>query len=216
MVDRSQVEIVGVVANVRSISLREPVSPTVFVPFRLNDVPWIEMNIRSNVGEAAVKEAVLAAVTQFAPGASVEFRSIETGIRFAAARDRVVSWLAGGFAALALLLSALGLYGVMSHQVIQRRQEFGVRMAIGAAPASVTSLILRQASIIVSVGLVAGLIGALASGRLIAALLFDVTPTDPASIAAAAIFLSVVTIVAGLVPARRAAHIDPMTALREE
>lgn len=215
-VDRSQVEIVGVVADARSISLRDPVMPTVFAPFRMNDVPWIEINIRSGVGEAAVKESVLAAVKQFAPGAGVEFRSIETGIRFAAARDRVVSWLAGGFAVLALLLSAIGLYGVMSHQVIRRRQEFGVRIAVGAAPGAVTRLIMGQASLIIGIGLIGGLAGALLSGRLIAALLYNVAPNDPMTIAAAAGFLSVVTILAGLIPARRASRTDPMTALRED
>jgi ABC-type antimicrobial peptide transport system permease subunit len=128
----------------------------------------------------------------------------------------VIAWLAGGFAALALLLSAIGLYGVMSHQVIRRRQEFGVRMAIGAAPSSVMRMIVRQSAIVIGIGLMVGLAGALASGRLIAALLYGVTPTDPVSIAAAAVFLSVITTVAGLIPARRAAHVDPMIALRED
>lgn len=151
-----------------------------------------------------------------APGARVEFRTVGEGIQNASSRDRVVAWLAGGFAALALLLSAIGLYGVMSHQVIRRRQEFGVRVAIGAAPASVTSLILRQAAWIIGLGVLTGLAGAVASSRVIAALLFDVAPMDLASIAFAAVFLGSVTIVAGLIPARRAARIDPMTALREE
>ena len=118
-----------------------------FVPLLPEDEPWIEINIRSQMPEAQVRAAVLGIMSELAPGASVEFRSIETGFRYAAARDRVIAWLAGGFAALALLLSAIGLYGVMSHQVIRRRQEFGVRVAIGAAPASVMALILRQAGV---------------------------------------------------------------------
>ena len=187
-----------------------------FVPLLPEDEPWIEINIRSQIPETQVHAAVLGIMSELAPGASVEFRSIETGFRYAAARDRVIAWLAGSFAALALLLSAIGLYGVMSHQVIRRRQEFGVRVAIGAAPGSVTALILKQAAWIIGIGVAAGLAGALASGRLIAALLFDVTPTDPASIAIAAVFLSAVTVLAGLIPARRAARVDPMVALREE
>jgi ABC-type antimicrobial peptide transport system permease subunit len=159
---------------------------------------------------------VLGIVSELAPGVGVEFRSVETGFRYASARDRVIASLAGSFAALALLLSAIGLYGVMSHQVIRRRQEFGVRVAIGAAPASVMALILKQAAWIIGIGVAVGLAGALASGRMIAALLFDVAPNDPASIAIAAAFLSVVTVLAGLIPARRAARVDPMVALREE
>lgn len=100
--------------------------------------------------------------------------------------------------------------------MIRRRQEFGVRVAIGAAPGSVTALILKQAGWIIGIGLVAGLAAALASGRLIAALLFNVSPADPASIAIAAAFLALVTVLAGLIPARRAARVDPMVALREE
>ncbi|MBY0495525.1 MAG: ABC transporter permease [Cyanobacteria bacterium] len=210
------VEIVGIVANSRHTSLRNAVEPTVLVPMLPEDEPWIELDIRSEIPERQVHAAVLDIVSALAPGASVEFRSIETGFRYAAARDRVMAWLAGGFAALALLLSAIGLYGVMSHQVLRRRQEFGVRVALGAAPGSVTALILKQAGWIIGIGLIVGLIGALASGRLIAALLFEMTPSDPVSIAIAAAFLAGVTVLAGLIPARRAARVDPMVALREE
>ncbi len=216
MAGRTQIEIVGVVGDARSVSLRDPVAPGIFVPFRLNDEPWIEINIRSRTGEAAIKAAVLQAFSQIAPGAGVEFRTIETGIRYAAARDRVVAWLAGGFAIVALLLSAIGLYGVMSHQVIRRRQEFGVRIAIGATPSSVMAMIVRQASIVIGIGLVIGVMGALMSGRLLAALLYDVTPTDPFVIAGAALFLAATTVAAGLIPAMRAARVDPMIVLREE
>ena len=214
--NHARVEVVGVVADARHTSLRNAIEPTVFVPMLPEDEPWIEIDIRSELPERQVQAAVLGIVAEIAPGASVEFRSIESGFRYAASRDRVIAALAGGFAALALLLSAIGLYGVMSHYAIRRRQEFGVRIAVGAAPSSVTRLILTQAALIIGIGVAIGIAAALASGRVIAALLFDVQPADPGSIAAAAIFLSVVTVVAGLIPARRAARVDPMVALRED
>ena len=213
---RPQVDVVGVVADSRHTSLREPVAPAIFLPLIPEDEPWIEINVRSQLPDVQVHAAVLDAMSQLAPGASVEFRSIEEGFRQAGGRDRVIAWLAGGFAALALLLSAIGLYGVMSNQVIRRRQEFGVRVAIGAAPGSVTALILRQAAWIIGIGVAVGLAGALASGRLIVALLYDVKPNDPATIALAIVFLAGVTILAGLIPALRASRVDPMVALREE
>jgi ABC-type antimicrobial peptide transport system permease subunit len=128
----------------------------------------------------------------------------------------VIAALATGLAVLALLLAAIGLYGVMSHQVIRRRQEFGIRVAVGAAPRSVTNLILARATSMIAIGVGTGIAASLASGRVIAALLFDVTPADPLTIAAVTLLLSAVSIAAALIPARRAARIDPMTALREE
>ena len=211
-----RVDIVGVVANSHHTSLRDAVEATVFVPMLPEDEPWIEIDIRSDAPANQIHAAVLGIVSELAPGVSVEFRSIETGFRYAAARDRVIAWLAAGFAALALLLSAIGLYGLMSHQVLRRRQEFGVRVAIGAAPGSVMALILKQAGWIIGAGLLAGLAVVIASGRVIAALLFEITPTDSASIALAAAFLAGVTTLAGVIPARRAARTDPMIALREE
>jgi putative ABC transport system permease protein len=213
---KRQVEVIGVAGNTRQTSLRDNAEPTLYVPFFPDDEAWLEIDIRSTLPEPQVRAAVLAILQDVAPDASVEFRSIETGVRYTAARDRVVASLAGGFGVLALLLAAIGLYGVITQQVIQRRQEFGVRVAIGAAPASVTRMILRQACLIIAAGLIVGLASALASSRLITALLFEVSPSDPLSIAAAAIFLSVVTLLAAWIPARHASRIDPMTALREE
>jgi putative ABC transport system permease protein len=216
MRNHHQVEIVGVVANSRHTSLRDAVAPAIFVPALPEDEPWIEINVRSQLAAPQVQAAVLAIMSELISDASVEFRSIEAGVRNAAARDRVIAWLAAGFAILAVLLSAIGLYGVMSYQVIRRRQEFGVRVAVGAAPASVTRLILGQSGAIIIAGLLVGALGAVASGRLIGALLYGVSASDPISIASAVTVLSLVTLLAGWIPARRAARIDPMVALREE
>jgi predicted permease len=211
-----RVEIVGVAADARHTSLRDAIAPTVFVPMLPEDEPWIEIDIRSDLPEQDVRRATLDIVAELAPGVSVEFRSIDTGFQYAAARDRVIAALATGLAVLALLLAAIGLYGVMSHQVIRRRQEFGIRVAVGAAPRSVTNLILARATSMIAIGVGTGIAASLASGRVIAALLFDVTPADPLTIAAVTLLLSAVSIAAALIPARRAARIDPMTALREE
>ena len=213
---RPYAEVVGVVTDTRHTSLREPVAPSIYLPFIPEDEPWIEINIRSQIQDAQVRAAVLDIMSEVAPGASVEFRSIDTGFRSAASRDRVVAWLAGGFAVLALLLSAIGLYGVMSYHASRRRQEFGVRIAIGAAPASVASLILRQTALIVIAGIGMGLVVAMAGARLISALLYNVSATDPAMAMVAVALLTAISLAASYVPARRAARIDPMVALREE
>jgi len=213
---RPVVEVVGVVADARFTSLRDPIPPALYVPFLPNDEPWIEINIRGRLPESDVKAHVLSAVAGIAPGVGVEFRSLAVGMAYFAARDRVVAWLAGGFAVLALLLSAIGLYGVMTDHASRRRQEFGVRIAIGAAPASVASLVLRQTAFIVIAGVVLGLLVSAASGRLIAALLFNVSPRDPTMTIVAVVLLTTIGLLAGYLPARRAARVDPMTALREE
>ena len=128
----------------------------------------------------------------------------------------MIAWLAGGFGILALLLSAIGVYGVMSYHTSRRRQEFGVRIAVGAAPASVTSLIMRQTGLVAGVGVAMGLLVAMAAGRLLTALLFNVSATDPMLTTMAVALLIVICLAAGYLPARRAARVDPMTALREE
>ncbi|HET9949120.1 MAG TPA: FtsX-like permease family protein, partial [Longimicrobiales bacterium] len=119
------------------------------------------------------------------------------------------------FAAVALLLAAVGTYGVMAHSVAERTREIGIRMAMGARPASVRTLVLGEGAVLAATGLALGLAGAFALSRLLAAQLYEVGATDPATFAAVPLFLAGVALVATWIPARRATRIDPVEALRE-
>jgi len=131
-------------------------------------------------------------------------------------RPRMLMHLFGGFAALALLLAALGTYGVLSYQVTERRREIGIRMALGARCEAVLGRVLGDGLKLTTVGLLAGLAGALALTRLMETLLFEVRPTDPATLGGVTAAITLVAIAACLVPALRATRVDPMAALREE
>ena len=130
--------------------------------------------------------------------------------------DRFVTSLSVTFAALATLLAALGLYGVLAYTVTQRTREFGLRMALGAESSNVRQLVLRQVGLMTMTGAVIGLAAALALGRAAESLLFRMNARDPSVFALAAVGLTVVALTAGLIPAQRAARVDPMTALRAE
>ena len=131
-------------------------------------------------------------------------------------RERLVAYLASGFAALALFLAALGLYGVLSYTVARRTQEIGVRMALGARAVEVAGLVLKDALQVVALGLVVGVGTAFWATRMLRGLLFDVSASDPSTTAFVLAALVVVTLAAAYLPARRAAHVDPIAALRSE
>jgi ABC-type antimicrobial peptide transport system permease subunit len=142
--------------------------------------------------------------------------SMEERVGKSVASRRFVARLLGGFAGLAVVLAAIGLYGVISCALGQRTREIGVRVALGASRADIVRLVLRSAATTLLAGLAAGLAATLASTRLLAALLFEVSPNDPATIALAAAALSAVALAAHGLPALRAARTDPMAALRSE
>ena len=131
-------------------------------------------------------------------------------------RPRLLAQLLGGFAGLALLLAAIGTYGVLSYMVTERRREIGIRMALGAERGSVLGQVLKQGLLLAGIGVAAGLVGALGLTRLVTSLLFGVQPTDPLTISAVVGTIAVVAAAASLVPAWRASRVDPIVVLRDE
>ena len=146
----------------------------------------------------------------------VRLRDMEAVFAESIRRPRLLAQLLGGFAGLALLLAAIGTYGVLSYMVTERRREIGIRMALGAERGSVLGQVLKQGLLLAGIGVTAGLVGAFGLTRLVASLLFGVRPTDPLTIAAVVATITVVAAVASLLPAWRASRVDPIVVLRDE
>jgi putative ABC transport system permease protein len=160
---------------------------------------------------------VRAAIRRLEPHAVVdETRTLSAIAEESAAVTGLATRLLGGFAAIAVLLAAVGVYGVMAYRVRRRTRELGTRLALGATPAAITWLVLRQAISIVAIGLTAGTAAALATARTLSSLLFEVAPSDPAVLTAAAAVLGLVSVAASCLPARRAARVDPVAVLSSE
>jgi ABC-type antimicrobial peptide transport system permease subunit len=141
-------------------------------------------------------------------------RTGEELLSTALAQRRFAATLLGGFAALALLLAVIGVYGVLAYNVAQRRREIGIRMALGAVPAGVARMVVGEALRVLLPGLALGLFGAIALSRLLGSLLFNIAPTDPLTYGGAALLLLLVALLAALIPARAAARIDPLRTIR--
>jgi putative ABC transport system permease protein len=211
--------IVGVVENAKYSSLRERASRIVYVPASQStrSQPWMTLLVRAEAGDPlALVPAVRSAISGAQPAALLGFRPLSRQIATSLRRERLLGVLSGLFGGVALLLSMLGLYGVMSYAVARRRNEIGVRIALGAARAQVVRMVLGDVARVVAVGLVVGGAGALASGKLVKSFLYGLEPTEPSVMLFAALLLGVVALAAGGVPAWRAARVDPVEALHEE
>jgi ABC-type antimicrobial peptide transport system permease subunit len=150
------------------------------------------------------------------PGIGIEFRLLSKQLEESLLRERLMATLSGGFGFLAGLLATLGLYGVISYMVARRRKEIGVRIALGADRGRVVRLVLREAVLLLGVGLGIGVLLAFWAGRAAATLLFGLKPYDPISMLGAMVALSIVALASSFLPARRAAAVEPMVALRDE
>jgi ABC-type antimicrobial peptide transport system permease subunit len=159
---------------------------------------------------------VQSAVGQVNKGVSLEFHSLAEQVDDSLVQERLLATLSAFFGGLALLLAMIGLYGAVSYGVTQRRSEFGIRIALGAAPGSILRLVMRDVAVMLLGGAVGGVAISLLAVRLVQKFLFGLTPGDPATFLAAVVLLAAVAVAAAYLPARRAMSVDPMVALRYE
>jgi putative ABC transport system permease protein len=212
-------QIVGLVRNTKYYTLRENFAPVSFLPMaqdtEFGTAPATFV-LHTNAPMGELIAAVKTAVAEVSPGIGIEFHVLAVQLRDSLLRERLMATLSGAFGLLAGLLATLGLYGVMAYMVSRRRNEIGVRMALGADRGQVLGLVLREAGLVLTVGLTVGALLALWAGRAAATLLFGLQPHDPRTLLAAMALLTVVTLAASYGPARHAAALDPMVALRDE
>jgi predicted permease len=214
------ITVVGVSRNSKdhSSGLREEVQPRFYMAYQQVPDPGqivLEARVRGDASGAAA--SLMSQIKAADPHLPVSFvRTLDSLVNESAADQIALAKLSTFFAGLALLLACVGLYGVMSYTVAGRTREIGVRMALGARRGDVVQLVLREGLLLVAIGLVAGIPLALASSRLLHSFLFEMKSTDPLSLGVVVLLLGMVAAFAGLIPARRAARVDPMVALRYE
>ena len=210
-------EVVGVVKDAKYFGVREATEPMIYVPIWRDGAGGRTLCLRiAGHPERAIAAARREAAALDPSIPVVQTLSMADQFDNSIAQERMLTTLGGFFGALALLLAAVGLYGVMAHAVTRRVREIGIRMALGARAAEVRWLILRETLIMVGIGAVIGIPAALGLTRLLESFLFGLTPQDPLSIAASTFILLAITGLAGYIPARRATLVDPMIALRYE
>jgi len=211
-------EIVGVVKNTKYYELRENFRPIAFFPDAQDPRPNQSANIviRAGIPLSTLIPAVKRSVAEISPDIDVDFHPFKTAILDGLLQERLMATLSGFFGALAAILAVIGLYGVISYMVARRTNEIGIRIALGADGRGIVRLILREAMLLLAIGLLAGVALALAAARTASSMLFGLKPYDPATLAFAISTLALVAIAASYIPARRAAGVDPMVALREE
>ena len=211
-------EVIGVVRDVRHLTLEQEAGGEMYLPVRQGNgymsVHLVVRGTQSPAGLAAGVREALRPIDPNLPGN--EFRELQDLVDRSTSPRRLIVLLLAGFAVFALILASLGIYGVISYSVNQRRHEIGIRMALGASPGDLRVSILLQTLRLVALGLVVGLAAAWSLGNVLRGLLFGITPSDPLTFAAALILLTGVAALAGYLPARRASQLDPVEALRAE
>jgi putative ABC transport system permease protein len=219
---------VGIVGDVSQGPFNTPLAPHVYRPFIQLPGPFLEedpfsdwhaMNlaVRTHADPASLTSAVLEQVHSLDPDlAAASIQTMTQVISSSMAGSEFNTILLGAFASLALLLAAIGVYGVLSYAVAQQRHEIGIRMALGAEKRDVLSMVVGQGLKVAAMGVGIGTVGALGLTRLLSSLLYDVKATDPLTFIGASLLLIAVAVLASYIPARRATKVDPMVALRYE
>ena len=216
--ETTQLQIVGVVGDVRHLRLETSPNPELYLPLGQTSWPSMFFAVRTATTKPlnllpAVQNAVWSVDKNVA---LAEARTMDDLVAQSVSSQKFTMMLLAGFAAVAVLLAAIGLFGVMSYSVVQRAREIGVRMALGARRVDIFNLIVREGMLLTGIGLVAGLFAAIGMTRLLAGLLFGISPTDLSTFAAVSVLLAAVAFVACWWPAHRASSVDPMLALRAE
>ena len=212
------IEVIGLVKDAKFTNLREKPPRAFYLYYFQAPIPLpLTVQLRTDGDPASYAAVIQRVVREIDPQLQVvELQTMSEAVNETLVQERFVAQLGGAFSLFALLLACVGLYGVMSYAVTRRTNEIGVRMALGAQRRDVAWLVMREVSLLVALGVVAGLAAAMVTTRLVSALLFDMTPDDPTTIALATLLMIGVAALAGYLPARRAANVDPMIALRHE
>jgi predicted permease len=210
-------EIVGIVGDVRSIRVNEAPRMEFYRPWTQENFPFVNVTVRTNLKVDAATRAVQSALSKVNPGLAIAVpQTMDAVVAQALGQARLMMWLLGIFAGVALLLASIGIYGAVAYSVEQRTGEIGVRMALGAQTRDVLRLIVNQGMKPVVIGLAIGIVSAFALGRLIASQLYQVSAHNPALLGGATVLLAAIALLACLLPARRATFVNPIEALRAE
>ncbi len=211
-------EVIGLVKNSKYMDLREDFPPIAFFPRTQERKPDVlaQVFVKSNAPLGGLVAVIKRTLSDASPEISVQFQLFEVQIHDSLLRERLMATLSGFFGFLAALLATIGLYGVMAYLVVRRTNEIGIRMALGANPGNIARMILGEATTLLAIGLAAGLALSLLAARAAGAMLYGLKPNDPVTIALAVALLAVAALAASYFPARRAANVDPMVALRYE
>ena len=210
-------QIVGIVGDVRSVRVNEAPGMEFYLPLAQENFPFVNVTVRTNLKLDAATKAVQSAINKVNPGLAIAIpQTMDAVVAQALGQARLMTWLLGIFAGVALLLASIGIYGAVAYTVEQRTGEIGVRMALGAQTRDVLRLVINQGMKPVVIGLAIGIASAFALSRLIASQLYQVSAHNPVLLGGATVLLGAIALAACLLPARRATHVDPIVALRYE
>jgi predicted permease len=216
MPDYQNIEIVGIARNVPIFNLRDAASPILFLSYLQYPPQWGNLIVSTKESPEALEKTVGHEIESLGHEYALSTKTIPQVISQELMEERVTAMLSGFFASLALLLASIGLYGLMSYTVTRRTREIGIRIAVGAQRQNVLWLVLQETLTLALLGIAIGIPAALAATRLIATMLFGLSPSDFPTVATVSLLLLLVALFAGYLPARRASSIDPIVALRME
>jgi predicted permease len=211
------IEIVGLVKDTKYAAIREDQSPQAFFPYMQATIEYLTAYVRTSQDPRVVMQAMRREMSALDPAVAVyDIATLDERVERSVVSESMIATLSTALGAMATLLSIMGLYAVLAYTVTRRTREFGIRMALGAAARDIAGGIMREAGALIGLGLAIGLIAAWWLGRYVQHQLYGVAPADPLTVLVASATLTIVAVMASLLPARRAARLTPMSALREE